>query len=265
MLGHFYTQKMKGRNRPADMPALVEECLMVGRIYASNSANITAEEFQEDMRVFKEYFQRWQYDGWEVIAVEEPFRKILYQNPQILIFYDGIIDLKVRDPKMGVVVVDTKTEGRASNPYILGNQFQGYEWAFGSPVVINKIGYQQNAKMEDEGEGPNKKKVDNRFRRLVHESGEAAIREWREDTIRQVITAIGWKKDIEAGKRLPKNRTSCDKWSGCIFQKVCKEPEEVREHKLTVDFFKDVPWDPFTRDSIVEEKNPALHDEATSF
>jgi len=274
MLEHFYRQRMPkeidgkptgggGRNRPTDMPMLVEECIMIGRVAASNSAHIDSTELQEDIRVFKEYFQRWQYDGWEILQVERPFSKILFESEKLIIFYDGIIDLVVRDPKMGVCVVDNKTESRESTPFVLSNQFQGYEWASGGlPLIINKIGYQQTPKMENEGTGPERKKVDNRFRRLVHQSGEEAIREWREDAIRLIIESIGWRKQIEEGKRLRKNRTSCDKWSGCIFQKVCKEPADVREHKLTVSFFKDKPWDVFTRDGV---ERPDIHAEATAF
>ena len=252
MLGHFYTEKMKGRTRPADMPGLLQECLMLGRVFASNSTHISADEFQEDERVFKEYFLRWQYDGWEIHAVETPFSKTIYESSALRIDYTGIIDLLINDPKLGRAVVDTKTESRKSDPFILSNQFQGYEWAFeGIPVVVNKIGYQQNAKMENENPEDYTKnnKVDMRFRRLILQSGEAALKEWREDAIRSVIEAIGWHKEVANGKRLKKNRTSCDKYAGCIFQKVCKEPDEVREHKLIVGFFKDKPWDVFERDT----------------
>jgi PD-(D/E)XK nuclease superfamily len=252
MLAHFYEEKMKGRTRPADMPNLIQECLMLGRVFAANSTHISSEEFQEDERVFKEYFLRWQYDGWEIQAVETPFSKTLYESPALLILYEGIIDILITDPKLGKAVVDTKTESRKSEPYILSNQFQGYEWASeGLPVIVNKIGYQKTAKMEHEDEehyGKNDK-VDMRFRRLIQQSGEAAIKEWREDAIRTIIEAIGWHKAVDEGKRLRKNRTSCDKYGGCIFQKVCKEPEEVRDHKLIVNFYKDKPWDVFERDT----------------
>jgi len=278
MLEHYHVERMKGRNKPADMPLLIEECLMVGRIFASNSANIDSSEFQEDMRVFKEYFQRWQYDSWEILAVEKPFSVPLYESPKLLILYEGIVDLIARDPTMGLIIVDNKTESRKSEPFILSNQFEGYQWASPKlsrkinpdqlqlPLIVNKIGYQQNAKMESEGEwdGLRQKKVDTRFRRLVMQSNPDALAEWREDAIRLVIDSIGWAKDIEAGKRVRKNRTSCDKYAGCMYQMVCKEPVEVREHKLTVNFFKDKPWDVFERDAVVE-RNPAIHDEASTF
>jgi hypothetical protein len=260
MLAHFYREKMKGRNRPVDMPALVAECIMLGRVYAAGSDFITSDEFLEDERVFKEYFQRWQYDGWEILAVETPFSKTIYESEALRIDYEGIIDILVVDPRLGKIVVDSKTESRHSDPYVLSNQFQGYEWASdGLPVLVNKIGYQKAPKMEfeDNGASKSKQKVDIRFRRLLHQTGQFAIDEWREDTIRTVIEGIGWHKAVAAGRRLKKNRTSCDKYGGCIFQKVCKEPEDVREHKLIVGFWKDKPWDVFERDteSPIENSN----------
>lgn len=261
MLKHFYKQRKKGRNRPADMPSLVEECLMIGRISASNSTHIDAEEYQEDMRVFKEYFQRWQYDGWEILKVEQPFSKPLYESEKLLILYEGIIDIEVMDPKLGRLIVDHKTEGRHSDPFELSNQFQGYQWAMDCPLIVNKLGYQQAPKMEDEIVEGKKVRVDNRFRRILMNSSPEALKEWREDAIRLVIDSIGWVKDINAGKRVRKNRTSCDKWSGCIYQQVCKEPPEVREHKLLVKFFKDKPWDVFTRDA--NRREPELESVAS--
>lgn len=260
MLEHYHRERMGSakkapRNKPSDMPTLVEECLMIGRIYASNTANISADEFQDDMRVFKDYFQRWQYDGWIIHKVEQPFSKLLYDGPKLRIHYEGIIDLEVTDPKLGRIIVDNKTESRKSEPFILSNQFEGYQWAMGLPLIVNKIGYQQNAKMEEEWDGMRQKKVDTRFRRLLMQSTPEALKEWREDTIRLIIESIGWIKDIDAGKRLRKNRTSCDKYAGCMYQQICKESNnEVKEHKLTVNFFKDEPWDVFKRDGVKEKQ-----------
>jgi hypothetical protein len=175
--------------------------------------------------------------------VEQPFTKSLYDSDALQILYEGIIDARIIDPKIGQAVVDSKTESRKSYPYILSNQFQGYEWAFGVPVIVDKIGFQTTVDAKE------------KFRRPVHDSGVVAIAEWVNDTIEQVIEAIGWHNELDSGKRvtLKKNRTSCDKYSGCIFQKVCKEPNEVREFKLIAHFFKDKKWDPYSRDVEDEE------------
>jgi hypothetical protein len=185
---------------------------------------------------------RWQYDGWEILDVEQPFTKVLYDTEDLQILYEGIIDARVIDPKIGQAVVDSKTESRKSYPFNLSNQFQGYEWAFGVPVIIDKIGFQSSLPSNE------------KFRRPVHESGAPAIAEWVDDSISQVIEAIGWHGELDSKRRvtLRKNRISCDTYSGCIFQKVCQAPDEVREFKLIANFFKDKKWDPYTRDDEEE-------------
>ena len=265
MVRYYRLGKKNGRTSMDQHAALVQECLQAGKIAAANSYHLSVEDFEEDVRVFKEYVLRWQYDGWEILDVEEPFSKILYEDdepieyvgetyPGLIIIYEGVIDARIRDPRIGVAVVDTKTESRRSYPYILSNQFQGYEWAWGCPVIVDKVGFQTSLKAIDEtpdDQGRDKSK----FRRLLHDSGQFALDEWRSDAITKVKEAINWHRQLATGARvsLPKNRTSCDKYSGCIFQMVCKVPVEVREYKLSAYFYKGEPWDPYTRDDDVEE------------
>lgn len=264
MLKRYRQGKKEGRVTKDTHGILVNECILVGKVAAANTYHLSVDEFEEDVRVFNDYVLRWQYDGWEILDLEQPFSKILYTDNTPIeygskvydglnIIYEGVIDARIRDPKIGLSVVDTKTESRRSYPYILSNQFQGYEWAFGIPVIIDKVGYQGTLKSNDP-EPDDKGRDKSKFRRLVHESGQFAINEWVNDTVEQVKTAIGWHGQLESGERktLQKNRTSCDKYSGCIFQKVCAVPEEVREFKLQAHYFKDRPWDPFNRDDEEE-------------
>lgn len=263
MLREYRIGKMNGRTSLADHGPLINDCIMAGRLFAAKTQHISVNEFEEeDKRTFQEYVLRWQYDGWEVAAVEEPFSKLLHEDdiplvharvgyPGLVIIYEGVVDAKVIDPKIGMVVVDSKTESRKSYPYILSNQFQGYEWAFGCPVIVDKIGYQ----VTKEGEY--------KFRRLEHNSGAWAIEEWKRDTILKVRKAIGLLDDLANGATsLEKNRTSCDKYSGCIYQRVCKVPEESREYKLMSYFYKDKPWDPYHREDFDAPLSDAVIDES---
>jgi len=252
MLRVYRQGKKDGRVGLEEHGRLVDKAIMVSR-EASSSMSIESDELEEEIRTFQSYVLRWQYDGWEILDIEQPFSKILYEDEDqidyngklysgLTIIYEGVIDALVRDPKVGIVVVDTKTEGRKSYPYILSNQFQGYEWAFNCPVIVDKVGFQKTL-------------ADNeRFTRLEHRSGQPAIDEWRADAIEKVREAIAWHRDLTSGRRdsLRKNRTSCDKYSGCIFQGVCKVPKESRTHKLQAFFFKDKQWDPYDRPDFDE-------------
>ena len=229
MLAHFYKQRMKP---DFSLARAIEDAEIVGR-EAISSTEIPAEEFQdEDLRVFREYNLYYQNDGWEILAVEQPFSRILHESEDLVILWEGIVDLVIKDPSIGKATVDHKTESRKSNPFILSNQFQGYEDSFKLPVIVNKIGYQKTL--------PNNE----RFRRLVHDSTPPLLKEWQDDVVYWVKLAISWHEQ----NYFPRNRTSCDKYSGCIFQPICKVPEEVREFKLMSKFFQDKKWDPFSRD-----------------
>lgn len=235
MVQKYREAKKEGR-LVKEHPQVVRECDLQATQESAATKHIDLEKLSAIITVFHDYVLRWQYDGWEVLQIEQPFARILFDSEELQIIYEGIIDAFVIDPKIGKAVVDTKSEGRKSYPYPLSNQFQGYEWAFGVPVIIDKVGLQTSLPLNE------------RMRRQIHESGPEAIEEWRQDVINQVVEAIGWHETLAAGGRLKKNRTSCDKYSGCIFQLVCKVPEEVREFKLQANFFKDKKWDPFTRD-----------------
>lgn len=244
MLDHYYTERMNGRNEIKHQRDLILECEMVGRVYMAESQNIEAKDYERIfLPVFRDYVLKWQHDGWEILGVEQPFVKILYESDKLRIDYEGKVDLLINAPGMGRAVVDTKTEGRFSNPFQLNNQFQGYEWAFDCPVIINKIGLQLPKEKDDMTEEDEAKAKKARYRRLIHQTGPVCIAEWREDAIRTVIEAIGWHKDIELGKRLRKNRTSCDMWSGCEYQSLCLETGDAREYKLTTNFYKDKRWE----------------------
>jgi hypothetical protein len=174
MLAHYRLGKKAGRTDLGEHSSLVDECLKIGRI-ATAGYTLDISDFDEIKTTFQDYILRWQYDGWEILEVEQPFAKVLYDSDELMIIYEGIIDARVIDPKIGQAVVDSKTESRKSYPFPLSNQFQGYEWAFGVPVIIDKIGFQSSLESNE------------KFRRPVHESGAPAIAEWRDDAIAQVI------------------------------------------------------------------------------
>jgi len=232
MMGHYYRGKMEGRTVKGEHNKLIDECVLIGRQEAS-MARFDLQQFEEeDLYTFKENILHHQYDGWEILSVEEPFTRVLFDSEDLMILWEGIIDLRIRDAKGVGGVVDHKTEARKSTPFVLSNQFQGYSWAFDSQVIINKIGFQKTLENRE------------RYRRIYITHEPALLEEWRQDIIRGVRRAIEWHRV----DYFPRNRTSCDKYSGCIFQQVCKAHPAVREYKLQAYYIQDKAWDPYTRD-----------------
>jgi hypothetical protein len=231
MEAHRLRAYMSGR-APHDLGNVLDEAILLGRQEASGYDFDVTMMDDEIIPIFQEYALHAAHDGWQVIAVEQPFSKVLYESPELMILYEGIVDAVIKEAGGRDAVVDHKSESRKSHPFSLSNQFQGYSWAFDMPTIVNKIGFQTSL--------PNKE----RFRKYWLEYSEAIIAEWKSDAIASVMRAIDWHREGV----FRRDRTSCDKYSGCIFKRVCAAEPEIREFKLQAFFYKDKPWDPYTRD-----------------
>lgn len=233
MLAHYYRAKMNGSYIGREN-IVVSQALELGRVAAATN-KLDSQKFEDvDIPTFKRYILKYQYDGWDIQFVEQPFSVVLYDSADLMIIWEGIVDLGIKEVKGEEAVVDHKTESRKNYPFNLDNQFEGYAFAFKRKVIVNKVGFQETLPDEE------------KFRRYHMTYSEALIEEWKKDAIYKFREAISWHKT----EIFPRNRTSCNMFfSGCDFKLVCKEEPEVREYKLRTYFFVDKPWDPYTRDS----------------
>ena len=230
---YYYAEKMKGRWRtdPVQHGIVLDEASNIARREAA-SMNISVKDSDESIKVGRENLIYHMNDGMTVHAVEESFSKTLYedpnyivdpQNPGLRIIFEGIVDLIAELPNQPICIVDHKSESRRSTPSKLSNQFEGMAWAFGlETVIVNKVGFQTSLE----------EKL--KFRRLFLEYRDTGlIREWREDAIIRVMEVIELHKREAAGRpQWRRNRTSCNKYSGCIFKQVCEAIPSVRNVKL---------------------------------
>jgi hypothetical protein len=240
MLAHYYRERKKGRTKDPNQHSLVVgEAIELGR-RAASTMDISVSTSEEDIRQFKENILFWQADGWEILEVEQPFSKVIYEREDkpgregLRILYEGVIDLVVVNPSpYGVFIVDHKTSSRRGNVSKLSNQFMGYSWAMSvNSVIINKIGFQKTLAAKD------------RFNRLYLQYEREVLKEWVRNTIYWVHVLVGYVDQ----NYFPPNFTSCDKYSGCIFKDVCESIPQVREFKLQAHFYEGKPWSPHTRD-----------------
>jgi len=240
MLAHYYRGRKEGRTKESSQHSiLITECVEVGR-RAAATMSISVSTSEEDIRQFKENILFWQQDGWDILDVEQPFSKVIYERPDteeregLRIIYEGIIDLVVVNPSpYGVFIVDHKTASRRSTPSKLSNQFMGYAWALDvNHVIINRIGFQKTLGTSE------------RFQRILLSYEKDLIKEWVRSTIYWVHVLVGY---IDQDY-FPPNFTSCDKYSGCIFSQVCSSVPDVRDFKLQAFYFEGKPWSPHTRD-----------------
>lgn len=242
---HYVTGKKNNRHmNPQDWKKLLKEAEFLMR-ESGSSMGIGLDEIDETVDACNQYADHYQFDGIEVLAVEEPFSRILYEDEKVRIIWQGILDLVARLPGEPVAVFDYKSEQRQSTPSSLSNQFEGYAWAMSvDTVVVDKIGFQKTLKPEE------------KFRRLrLDYSGKkrTLLHEWRRDAINKILEGVERHKMEAQGKAYwPRNRTSCDKYSGCIFKGVCENQPDTRDVKLVTFFHLGEPWDPFKRDKAVE-------------
>lgn len=196
-------------------------------LYFASMMSIPSEVSDEVMDQFKAYCEYYQHDEWHPIAVEEVGSKILYEDENLQIQYSFKIDLVAEKGRI-VAPFDHKTGSRRQEPSSLSNQFIGYCYALGTnTIIVNKIGFQKTLKPAE------------RFQRYILTVDNDRIKEWEENSIYWALQYVQYWRD----EFFPMNLTSCDKYAGCIFRKVCETDAANREWKLKRDFTTVAEWD----------------------
>lgn len=232
MLAEYYKlRKHKSRWQQNNKSHLdiINICINIGR-RAAVKMTLKIETIEEVVNTFTEYATHFINDGWDnVIAVEQVASKILYQDDLMTILYQGKLDLVISMPQIPILPIDHKSSSRRGTPNYLSNQFQGYCWLLNvNNIIINKIGFQTSLKPAE------------KFERPIMSYSPPTLEEWQQQ-------AIYWIKKYIADGEIgfyPPNYTSCDKYAGCIFQKVCARTEDARDFKLATLFQeKSEKWD----------------------
>jgi len=182
---------------------------------------------------YQEYAIYYADDGYEPLAAEVPFSRVIYSSDLHKIVIEGIIDLicrKVQNSIATDLIVDHKTSDKNDlHPTILGNQFKAYAWATEKNVVIkNDIGFQKSYGPAD------------RFHRHVLNYTKEHLEEWRESVIYHGLELINFiEKDY-----FPMREASC--WR-CSFRKICESTPDSREWKIKSIYKTGEPHDIFAR------------------
>lgn len=210
----FYKGLLEGKR---DRGVLIDEAVMSGRHQALDHEI----DIDEVARHFQEELQYHASDPWEILAVEQPFMKVLYQDSDFVVAIEAKLDLLIRTQGKKIVV-DHKKVGRKQETSSLGNQFTCYAWITDTDTVyLNKIGFQKSKEPKD------------RFIRQVLQYSPEQIEEWERDTIQW---ALRIKQSIDTGVFL-RDRTGCDMYSGCFYRGICEaKPGADRDFVIGRDF-----------------------------
>ena len=220
MLAQYYKLKMhrsrwqQNKKTHAD---IVDICVRVGN-HTAVSMVLDYDKVENVIKSFREYCTFYANDGWDnILFIEAPAAKVLYESNELTILVEGIIDLGIGLSNCPVMPVDFKTAKQKKYPEEMSNQFIAYCWMLGvHNIVVGKVGLQKTKQGAD------------KFQRHTLSYTQDIIDEWVSDTIWWVRHYL----ELEKQDYYPKDRTSCDKYAGCIFKKVCMSDRLLREWKL---------------------------------
>lgn len=220
MLEMYY--KLKMENNPIEINAIIDH----SRNHATKM-NLKAEEVEkviEDFRMYTDYYS--ESSSWEILGVEEPFAKEIYNDSTIRIVIIGKVDLRVKTNRGNgpTAIVDHKYEARFDQKLERENQPIAYCWAFEArDFIYNRIGKQKAKKTEE------------KLLRPYFSYSEYQINDWKNSVIDSANDILKYINDdywpmkfhgcVVHGKK-------------CTFYDVCNTTPDNRVYKLD-SFFKD--------------------------
>ena len=219
----------KGKKKYSTVTAEhLEHIIELGRIesvkYEMNLAEIGDTIFQ-----LREYARYYVDENIVPIHIEEPFMVEIYRSPELIIYISGKPDLIFAYGNSSQAnVMDHKRVSRETEITSLRNQFNMYAAGIKTDtVIVNKVGFQKS------------KKPHERFLRTPFIYSPEIIEEWIEEVIFKVKEMVAFQ---ESGY-FPRNRTSCEKWSGCYLKRYCSSRPAVRKFLLGTEYLIGEQWD----------------------
>ena len=210
-----------------------EQAVKAGESYMLRETTIVSPKlWTELVQAYLGYVDTYEREAFDILAVEERFSKVLYSDDEVVILYNGIIDLLTRTENSGEATpYDHKTYGSWYKPHGMENQFQGYCWAVDhKTLVVNRIGLGKYL-------GKNE--------RITVNYPTEVLEEWRVNAAETILDHWSQAKD----NRFRKNFTSCGMYGGCRFKPLCRVAPYGRELLIRTDFKVVEAWDPMTRDN----------------
>jgi len=192
-------------------------------VSAMSINGLLVEDIDNCIKVFHEYTEFYQdRDRFEILAVEETLSKVLYEDDDYTILWEGTQDM-ITSRSDTVVLVDHKSEKSKITPSQLSNQFMGYCVLAGqNRIERNAVGFQTT------------KKPVEKFYRTMFSYSNANLNWWIKETLKKAAKIF---ESYEKDEWVP-NFYACDNLHrrGCGFRTVCIEDESMWEGILEKDF-----------------------------
>ena len=218
-----------------DSLQVIRDSLALSRA-KSTDMDLPAQEVERILQITERYFHYYgDRDEFNIRAVERPFTRLLHEDDDTIIYYEGIIDLLYESKMTKLTVMDHKTKGKQYSHIERTNQFIGYSWAFDTNwVIVNGIGLQKDVSDEK------------RYKRQILSITDGVKEQWKKQAVKSVKRFIS---HLEVGE-IEMNISHCPAWGGCQFKDACNAAgdKSVQLSTLMRMFYKGAPWSPYTRD-----------------
>ena len=205
---------------------------LVSMRVALTAGDLSSEDGNRCLAVFEECCKRWRQEdlSWQIIAVEQAFSFVLYEDEKFRFIVIGKIDLVLSNNQYTNLPVDHKSYERDFPLSRLKDQFIIYALILESNyLLVNRIGFQTSI--------PPKKK----HKRVPLSFDPIFFEQWKKDTIKWFFLYY----DCCVDGYFPMNDTSCDKYNrACEYLGVCETSgEENKIYKLETNFRTAERWD----------------------
>jgi len=216
MLREFYTNN----GDIGTVPAIIDNA----RNYSAVKLKLTAENTEQVIRDFRMYVDHYAQfvSNWQVLAVEEPFAKVIWEKADLRVIINGKTDLRVMVSGQIPMLVDHKYESQFRAKPDRDNQPLCYAWAYGIvDWLYNRIGKQKSYKPQD---------------RLKRESicySAHQVNDWAESAIAAALEMFGYyERDY-----FPARFSGCqgEKYK-CDFYNICNTSPDNREYVINTQF-----------------------------
>lgn len=228
MLAEYYRIKKDRTPEGEDILGIVQSA----RAESLIEDTLPSETIEESIKVFMDYCMYYKGDTWKVLEVESAFSTIIYENEQLRVLFEGVIDLIVEDEHFGHMIVDHKSIQRENHPNQRTNQFLGYTYVTKTNTLLeNRLGMQKT------------KSVPERFTRPLHSYSDDNWIEWI-NSVEYHVNRLD--EHIQKGY-YPSSFSHCH---NCVYKELCNiGSEKDRQFSIDTRWLKGAAADLFIGES----------------
>lgn len=240
-LRHYYTSLRTYRNSSAILFQSIINFAKDDNLFTKYNINGMENRLFHIKRLIS-YLNKYEDEDYtmDIIAIEQGFSYLLYEDNNRRYILEGKIDLVYNDPITKLTVMDHKTQARKSDRWEFNHQVCNYlNFTKANYFVYNYIGLQDSLPKDG-------------LRREIYKPAEGMLDQWLTEvklTFDQMYDYLinGTKPDEYD---MPRRRSACDssKYGLCQYHKLCSVPDGSQWVEVVKSAYKekDEVWRPWS-------------------